>query len=126
MSSISAKLTEDIIVEEEVEPEFNPEPRCFDDPLSESANNLYLSYREPLKRKTSLELLWTIKDSPGRYIPGILKRFAKEVEDLSHVEASKIVFILWKRHMYYKALQVLYAFFSYIAYPCFLQISWVD
>lgn len=94
MSSISAKLTEDIIVEEEVEPEFNPEPRCFDDPLSESANNLYLSYREPLKRKTSLELLWTIKDSPGRYIPGILKRFAKEVEDLSHVEASKIVFIL--------------------------------
>ena len=57
MSSISAKLTEDIIVEEEVEPEFNPEPRCFDDPLSESANNLYLSYREPLKRKTSLELL---------------------------------------------------------------------
>ncbi|TKY49744.1 Pentatricopeptide repeat-containing protein mitochondrial [Spatholobus suberectus] len=104
--TLSAKLTEDINVEEEVKQEFNPEPRRLDDPLLESENDLYLRYREPLKRETSLVLLRTIMDSPARYIPGILKRFVEAVEDLSHVEASKIVFILWKHHMYYKALQI--------------------
>lgn len=104
-NTLSAKRTEDIIDEEEVEQEFNVEPRRLDDPLSESHDDLYLSYCEPLERKTSLELLRNIVDSPGRYIPGILKKF-EAVEDLSHVEASKIVFVLWKHHMYYKALQI--------------------
>lgn len=109
-NTLSAKQTKDIIVEEEVEKEFNLEPRRLDDPLSESLDDLYLSYCEPLERKTSLELLRNIVDSPGRYIPGILKKF-EAVEDLSHVEASKIVFVLWKHHMYYKALQVLSTYF---------------
>ncbi|XP_020202482.1 pentatricopeptide repeat-containing protein At1g80270, mitochondrial [Cajanus cajan] len=104
--TLSAKLTEDITMEEEVDQESNPEPRRLDDPLSESENDLYLSYREPLRRKASLELLRTIMDSPACYIPSIVKRFVEAEEDLSHLEASKIVFILWKHHMYYKALQM--------------------
>ncbi|KAL2337229.1 hypothetical protein Fmac_011675 [Flemingia macrophylla] len=105
--TLSTKQTDDINGEEEVEQEFNSEPRRLDDPLWESENELYLSYRKPLKRKTSLELLRTIMDSPAGYIPSILKRFVEAEEDLGHVEASSIVFILWKHHMYYKALQIL-------------------
>lgn len=108
--SLSAKVSGDMNLEEEVEQEFGPEPISLDDPLLESANGLYLGCREPLKRKTSLELLRTVVHSPAPYIPGIVKRFAEAVEDLSHLEASKIVFLLWKHHMYYKALKVLSAF----------------
>ncbi|KAK7401378.1 hypothetical protein VNO78_12805 [Psophocarpus tetragonolobus] len=104
--TLSAKLSENINVEEEVEQEFDPEPRRLDDPFLESANDLYLSCREPLKRKSSLELLRTIMDSPGRYIPRILKGFVAAGEDFSHLEISKIEFILWNHHMYYKALQI--------------------
>jgi len=106
---LSAKVNGDINLDEEVEQEFESEPSRLDDPLSEYANDLYLGCREPLKRKTSLELLRTVMNSPAPYLPGILKKFAEAVEHLSHLEASKIVFILWKHHMYYKALKVLSA-----------------
>ncbi|XP_027925658.1 pentatricopeptide repeat-containing protein At1g80270, mitochondrial-like isoform X2 [Vigna unguiculata] len=104
---LSAKVNGDINLDEEVEQEFESEPSRLDDPLSEYANDLYLGCREPLKRKTSLELLRTVMNSPAPYLPGILKKFAEAVEHLSHLEASKIVFILWKHHMYYKALKIL-------------------
>lgn len=107
--SLSAMASGDINLEEEVQQQFELKPRRLDDPMSEYADDLFLGCREPLKRKTSLELLRTVMNSPAPSLPGILKRFAEAVEDLSHLEAPKIVFILWKHHMYYKALKVLSA-----------------
>ncbi|XP_022636915.1 pentatricopeptide repeat-containing protein At1g80270, mitochondrial isoform X2 [Vigna radiata var. radiata] len=105
--SLSAMASGDINLEEEVQQQFELKPRRLDDPMSEYADDLFLGCREPLKRKTSLELLRTVMNSPAPSLPGILKRFAEAVEDLSHLEAPKIVFILWKHHMYYKALKIL-------------------
>ncbi|KAK7271499.1 hypothetical protein RJT34_27457 [Clitoria ternatea] len=105
--TLAGKLNEDINVEKEVKLELNPEPRRLDDHyLSESENDLYFKYCEPLKRKTSLEVLRTIMDSSVHNVPGILKNFVKAGEDLNHVEASKMIFVLWKHHMYHKAFQI--------------------
>lgn len=67
-----------------------------------------LSSQKPLKGKASLELFRTIVKNRRGSISRILDDHVKGGGDLSRGDASRMIYILDKRQMYGKALQVIF------------------